>query len=332
MNEENDAVANCELCKLGISRGGKTKGAFNTTNLIRHLKNKHPTQYNEFSVANKPTSQPTLEETLKRKEKMASDSNKAKQITEKIAQMIAMSDQPFSLVEDAGFLLLLEHLEPRYNMPSRHYFVEKALPALQKKIRDKLLVQLAEASDVAFTTDIWSSSVCPMSLLSLTAQWVDSKFVLRRATLHVREFRGSHTAERIQQAIEEMLNNWGIDKKRVHVILRDNAANMKRAMLDLGVQSVGCVAHSCQLVVHEGLLSQRSVTDTLANARKIVGHFKHSPLAYSRLEDIQMDLNMDVKRLKQDVQVRFLFSFSFQFHYLFLFTLLCTWFANRISL
>ena len=31
-----------------------------------------------------------------------------------------------------------------------------------------------------------------------------------------------------------------------------------------------------------GLLSQHSVIDVLANATKIVGHFKHSPLAYSR--------------------------------------------------
>ncbi|XP_058606099.1 zinc finger BED domain-containing protein 4-like [Onychostoma macrolepis] len=104
--------------------------------------------------------------------------------------------------------------------------------------------------------------------------------------------------------MEKMLNNWGIDKQRVHVILRDNAANMKKAMRDMEVQSVGCVAHSCQLCVHEGLLSQRSVTETLANTRKIVGHFKHSPLAYSRLEDIQMNLNMDIKRLQQDVQTR----------------------------
>ncbi len=145
-----------------------------------------------------------------------------------------------------------------------------------------------------------------MSLLSLTAQWIDSSFVLRRATLHVQEFRGSHTAVRIQQSMEKMLNNWGIDKQRVYVILRDNAANMKKAMRDMGVPSVDCVAHSCQLCVHEGLLSQRSVTETLANARKIVGHFKHSPFFYSRLEDIQMDLNMDIKRLQQDVQVRFL--------------------------
>ncbi|KAJ8380963.1 hypothetical protein SKAU_G00017410 [Synaphobranchus kaupii] len=101
-----------------------------------------------------------------------------------------------------------------------------------------------------------------------------------------------------------MLNTWGIDKQQVHVILRDNARNMKKAMDDMGVLSVGCIAHTLQLVVHEGLLSQRSITDTLANARKIVGHFKHSPQAYARLEDIQIDLKMPVKRLQQDVQVR----------------------------
>ncbi|KAK7877950.1 hypothetical protein WMY93_031399 [Mugilogobius chulae] len=192
VDDKNVSIAKCELCKLGISRGGKEKAAFNTTNLIRHLKNKHPTQYNEFTQATQPrTSQPTLQDLFKKREKMPGDSAKAQTITAKVAQMIAMSDLPFAFVENPGFLMLMEHIEPRFEMPSRHYFTEKALPALHKKIFDK-----------------------------------------------------------------------------------------------------------------EGLLSQRSVTEILANARKIVGHFKHSPLAYSRLEDIQMDLHMDIKRLQQDVQTR----------------------------
>ena len=67
---------------------------------------------------------------------------------------------------------------------------------------------------------------------------------------------------------------------------------------------MGCLAHTLQLVVHEGLLSERSVLDTLAIVRKIVSHFKHSYLAYSHLEDIQKDLKMDIKRLVQDVAVK----------------------------
>ena len=51
-----------------------------------------------------------------------------------------------------------------------------------------------------------------------------------------------------------MLTWWEIEKQRVHVILRDNAPNMRKAMDDIEVPSVGCVAHTLQLAVHEGLL------------------------------------------------------------------------------
>ncbi len=91
---------------------------------------------------------------------------------------------------------------------------------------------------------------------------VDSSFNLQCAILHAQHFHGSHTAERVKQAIEGMLNSWGIEKQRLHVILRDNERNMQKAMDDTGVPSMCCVAHTLQLVVHEGLLSQRSVTDT----------------------------------------------------------------------
>ncbi|KAI2665919.1 E3 SUMO-protein ligase ZBED1 [Labeo rohita] len=127
------------------ARRWKGKATFNTTNLIRHLKNKHPTQYSEFTQATHPkTSQLTLQESLKRREKMPHDSAKVQDITAKIAQMIAMSDLPFTFVENPGFLMLIEHVEPRFEMPSRHYFTEKALPALYKKISDKLLVLLSD--------------------------------------------------------------------------------------------------------------------------------------------------------------------------------------------
>ncbi|KAF3840379.1 hypothetical protein F7725_019096 [Dissostichus mawsoni] len=70
-----------------------------------------------------------LHKTFKRKEKLPQNSEKAKKITAKIAEFIAMDDQPLSVVENVGFRRLMEHLEPRYELPSRHYFTEKALPS-----------------------------------------------------------------------------------------------------------------------------------------------------------------------------------------------------------
>ncbi len=45
---------------------------------------------------------------------MPRDSAKAQDITAKIAQMITMSDLLFAFVENPGFLMLMEHVESRF--------------------------------------------------------------------------------------------------------------------------------------------------------------------------------------------------------------------------
>ena len=79
---------------------------------------------------------------------------------------------------------------------------------------------------------------------------------------------------------------------------------MVRAMKDASLPDLGCFAHTLQLVVHDGVLSQRAVIDILAICRKVVGHFKHSSLAYSRLREIQKNLSLLQHRLKQDEPTR----------------------------
>ena len=48
---------------------------------------------------------------------------------------------------------------------------------------------------------------------------------------------------------------------------------MDKALRDAGVASYGSFAHSLQLVVSDGLLSQKSISDLLAMCRQIIGHF-----------------------------------------------------------
>lgn len=51
------------------------------------------------------------------------------------------------------------------------------------------------------------------------------------------------------------------------------------------------------------MLLQRSVSDIIAKGRRIVGHFRHSPLAYARLQSVQKQLDQPAK-LQQDVITR----------------------------
>ena len=77
-----------------------------------------------------------------------------------------------------------------------------------------------------------------------------------------------------------------------------------KASPEAKLPSMGCFSHTLQFVVNEGVLSQHAVVDILAISRKIVGHFKHSTLAYHRLNEIQDKLSMDKHRLVQDEPAR----------------------------
>ncbi|KAK0153107.1 Zinc finger BED domain-containing protein 4 [Merluccius polli] len=107
-----------------------------------------------------------------------------------------------------------------------------------------------------------------------------------------------------------MLQKLNITKEMVHVVLRDNARNMAKAMDDYNVDSLGCMAHTLQLAVNEAVLSQRAVIDCVtigrnqSPSRKIVGHVKHSQVATTCLEELMVGLKITKSRLQQDVATR----------------------------
>ena len=128
--------------------------------------------------------------------------------------------------------------------------------------------------------DIWSTSLNKQSLITLSTHWIYDSSARRSAVLHVQRIEGSHSGAAICQMIET-IDGWKISKEWVHLVLTDNVSNMKKALRDCDLRSYGCFAHSLQLVVNNGMLLQWMVIDILAVSHKIVGHFKHSTLAYN---------------------------------------------------
>ena len=123
-------------------------------------------------------------------------------------------------------------------------------------------------------------------MISLTAHWINDCFVKKEAVLHVKSFPDSHTGENICNTFNTMLENWNIENTSVHLVVRDNASNMVKAFRDGDYSDLGCFAHTLQLVIHDAVFSQRSVSETLSICRRIVGHFQRSPLACTKLKKI----------------------------------------------
>ncbi len=174
ISEKDPRTAICTTCNAEISRGGASAKTFSTSGLIYHLKSKHSDRYAEYerNVAQKrktPPSTPTpsVADVFEKARTFPSDGVKAKGITQKIMEFIALDDQPFSVVEDVGFCRLIEHIEPRYVMPSRRHFSEVCLPEPFNVVATHVHEHIAaDISAIHFTTDIWSSDVSITGMLS----------------------------------------------------------------------------------------------------------------------------------------------------------------------
>ena len=319
---ENTKFATCSVCLKEVPRGGQSTKSYTTTNLINHLKSKHPEEYKNYEelkvTKEKETNskdrqssgneaklkQVTLPEARDLLKPWDINDHRAKSIHIKIAEMIALDCQPYSLVEDVGFKALVRALEPKYQIPSRRYFCETVIPEMVCTMESRIKSKLEGMQYVSFTTDVWSSDVNSDSLLSLTAHWIDDSFNPLSAVLQAESLEERHTGEYIGMKISKMMSEWGIETSQVHCVIRDNGSNIVKAMSEAGLPSFGCFAHSLQLIVHEGLLTQRVVIDLLAVCRSIVGHFKHSSVACHKLARIQENLGLPQHTLKQDVSTR----------------------------
>lgn len=107
--------------------------------------------------------------------------------------------------------------------------------------------------------------------------------------------------EYLKETFLSMLEDWKIMKDSVAIVLRDSGAKEMRLA---ELPDLSCTAHTLQLVVNDGLSSQRAVTDIIAILKKCATHFHHSILAKQRLRDIQRELGLPEHNIIQAVPTR----------------------------
>ena len=321
VDPKDDKKAVCGTYSELISRGGTIAKNFNTSHLRYHLQRVHIDKFKElelkqeeadkkaeeYEVKQQKTDlrQLTLAEVKECKDLWSYGHPQHKKVMGWITEMITIDSQPFSIVEDTGFLRLLSNVCPLYAVPSWKYFAEKIIPEMFSTIKEQLMKDIhpdeEDSFPESFTTDIWTRDAGGDSFISWTAHYIDPiTFTREECVLQVCPFAGSHTAIAISEMITKFLDSWKVPKTRMHIVVRDNAASMVAGVEQCGLPSISCVIHALQLVIKYCILAQCSVSDMLARCRKIVGHYKHSHLAVERLQDIQCQLGLPNHKFMQD--------------------------------
>jgi hypothetical protein len=309
--EPTPGKARCNICNLFVSMGAGNARTKNTSNMWIHLKRHHVETYNEAhkerddrasaSTASSST-QPTIVQMFDAQKKWGNSDTRSKQADLAIVQMIATDNQPFTVVSGVGFKRLVTLLEPRYSLKTEKFYRTDLFHDVHTKVENKIkeLVTLENAGPhLSFTTDCWSGDT--ESLMSLTCHFINSDWERKQIVLNVKAMYGSHTGEYISEVFLSLLRHWGIDTERVLLVLRDSGANMVKGMRLTEVPDLSCSAHTLQLVVNDGINSQRAVKDIVAKLKSSATHFNNSRLAKQRLKAIQKDLDLPEHRIIQSV-------------------------------
>lgn len=115
---------------------------------------------------------------------------------------------------------------------------------------------------------------------------------------------GSHTGEYISNMFISLLKYWDISQDRVVLVLHDSGANMVKGLGLAEIPDLSCSAHTIQLMVIDGICSQRAVLDVNAKLKNIAKHFNHSVLAKQNLKKIQKELGLPQHSIIQSEPTR----------------------------
>uniref|UniRef100_A0A672IPK0 HAT C-terminal dimerisation domain-containing protein n=1 Tax=Salarias fasciatus TaxID=181472 RepID=A0A672IPK0_SALFA len=159
-----------------------------------------------------------------KQQKLAVADTKASQKSTDVAVMkfVVQGLHPFGVVEQPGFISLMQHIQPNYTEMSRTTLREKIEKnTVQMKAKVKNAMQ--NIKYISTTTDCWTAH--RQSFIGVTAHWIEPQSLKRcSAALACRRLKGSHTYDVLAEALNDIHAEYNIREKIVRTTT-DNASN-----------------------------------------------------------------------------------------------------------
>ena len=232
---------------------------------------------------------------------------RAKEKHKGILMMVIMDLQPWSMVNDPGFLYFSSQMDPHYKVASDKFYrglLDKAFRKGVSKVEDKINKDNPEF--MACQLDGWSSY--RHGYIGLLVNYITPSWKRVSLCLSCGPYDGHHTGENLGNWLEEKLERWKVLDK-TNVTVSDTAANMIKMMEFLPSHIVhnGCLNHVLQLSINDEILEKPEVKNIIFNVRAFTNYAAISTLLSTAVRSKQEDLgwnDADLKALVQDVKTR----------------------------
>ena len=211
----------CKYCKRLLTYTG------NTSNMQQHISRHHSEKQSNVTPPPErklPKGQTTL--TRGFASPLPHNIARAQEITRAIGYFIGKDLRPFSMVENEGFRLFMNTLEPRYRIPSRQHFSQVVVPKLYQEVRAHVVEVLRRADTVSMTTNGWTSRAT-QSYITITAHVINAEWELAGFVLQTQPLLESHTGANIAEVLKEAVAEWQLERQQQGIaVVTDNARNM----------------------------------------------------------------------------------------------------------
>jgi hypothetical protein len=134
---------------------------------------------------------------------------------------------PVSIVDNPRFCAFLSKMDPKYSPPCRQTVTYSILPELRKDVMSKLHALLDNSTDIGLTADIWTDRKMH-AYLDVTVHVFNNGKPLS-CLLSFQSFKGSHTGQKIAEALDSVINDNNLLGK-IRAVVTDNASNMRKAL------------------------------------------------------------------------------------------------------
>ena len=222
-----------------------------------------------------------------------------------ILMMVIMDLQPWSIVNDPGFIYCAHQLDPHYKIPSATFYrslLDKAFEKSNKKVEEKIVKDQPEF--VACQLDGWSSyrhGYMGLLISYLTKSWKRVSLCLACSP-----FDDHHTGENIADWLDNKLTTWKVLDKAT-VVISDTASNMLKSMefMPNNMEHCGCLNHVLQLAINDETFQKPEVQNIMAKVKAFITYHSMSVLLSSALEKKQKELGWEkVLQPVKDVKTR----------------------------
>ncbi|XP_024879336.1 zinc finger BED domain-containing protein 1-like, partial [Temnothorax curvispinosus] len=321
---KSDTVAKCKICQLNVKTSGNTTNLHfhmnrchpdvqmekstvfvKTKRQISEVDNEDiidlddpvsspgpstsissETETRSVSVLRNPivsSKQPRIDSAFAKQKSYQDGGSKAADVTNKLLFMIAKDNLPFRVVEKEGFKTFMNAILPLYTVPSRRtitHLVEEKYEVLSNMMKAKL----SQVNYLSLTTDIWTESLNMKSFLGLTAHFLVEE-QHRSVTIGVVEMTERHQSEYLKNWLLNLIDTWNIQSQNIVAVVSDNAANIKKAIVDAfgADKHLPCFAHTLNLVLARIIDDDNIVKGFCAKIKNIVTYFKKSVIAADQL-------------------------------------------------